>query len=189
MLYNQINYTKKKLLEQYESWMLKEILRNDCRSYLITFIWKANDYSDDLRKKIMNEDVTAFYSRLLRRAVRKPNSQNGISKRPFFIAATDFPFTKKDKKLRLVYINNGLHMHAVRVIPKNTRFNGKLKSHMRANIEHYMKYSRIHEINIKQIAKDGSFTGGYNLKSIRIGRCSLEDILILPKTTSEIHSN
>ncbi|MDK9697817.1 MAG: hypothetical protein OEL76_15660 [Siculibacillus sp.] len=169
--------------------MLKEILRNDCRAYLVTFMWKPNDYSEDLRMKIMKEDVTSFYSRLLRRAVRKPNSQDGIPKRPLFIAAHDFPFTKKDKKIRLVYINNGLHMHAVCVIPKSTRFNGRLKSHMKAHIDNYMKFSHFSEIHVRLIAKDGSFTGGYNLKTIRIGRATLDDILILPKTTSEMWTN
>ena len=187
-IYKQSIYKKKQLLEQYETWMLKEILRNDCRAYLVTFMWKPNDYSNDLRMKIMKEDVTSFYSRLLRRAVRKPNSQNGIPKRPLFIAAPDFPFTKKDKKIRLVYINDGLHMHAVCVIQKNTRFKGKLKSHIRRNIEHYMKYNQFADIHVRTIAKDGNFTGGYNLKSIRLGRCSLDDILVLPKTTSEMRT-
>ena len=83
-------------------------------------------------------------------------------------------------------MNDGLHMHAILGMPLKSRFkNETISMHVERKRHTYIK-TPLREIHFKPIEADMTKVTDYALKTIKRGTCRWEDILILPKSPSEL---
>jgi hypothetical protein len=99
----------------------------------------------------------------------------------------DFPVPKYEKQqLRDVTINNGLHWHGLiltnQLAPK---LPGKLDIHIKDNWKQYLVGS-IRTIGVEPITHRPEYVTGYGMKGLKRSAFSEDDILIFPRTVSEL---
>jgi len=101
----------------------------------------------------------------------------------------DFPVYKLGKtSIRGISINNGLHYQGISLAPPVSRFRSTLDQHFRHDQHKYIN-DKLARIEVQPITWDPDYVTDYVAKSIKRGRASDEDIIILPKTISELPSN
>ncbi len=101
----------------------------------------------------------------------------------------DFPVCKREKKsIEDVSINDGLHYGGIALTPPVSRFHTTLDAHFRNEQNRYVndKLARIH---VEPIEWNAAHAMDYVAKNYKRGRVSDEDIIILPKTRSELPSS
>ena len=161
---------------QYEGWNI----------YLVTFAFDHIPGKAATKLKIMQDSVGRFYSTLIKHVVRKPNSIYQMHKRPRMIAAPDYPVFKHQKiSLAEARVNDGLHMHAILGMPLKCRLKLPVSMHVDERRHAYIK-SPLRKIHFVSIEGDMEHVVDYALKSIKRGRCRWEDLLVLPKSASEL---
>src|SRR5262249_46305140 len=130
-----------------------------------------------------------FYGRLAKASVPKASSPTWSTFLPQIIFAPDLPVPKRSKVgLRDVTINNGLHWHGLALInPLALKFCEPLDVHVKQNLGKYLCGS-IREISIKPITHGPEYVTGYGMKSLK-SRFSIDEIVIFPRTVSELPSN
>jgi hypothetical protein len=166
---------------------LQERIKNDgWNPYFLTFMFRHLPGKKDTKLLSMEQAIIQFYSTLLTRMIRNPHSAFQQSQRPILIAAPDYPVFKHDKqKMSDIAINNGLHMHAMLAVPWQSRMKEDIISHLQRYNRLYIK-DPLKRIHISEIEDNFGRVGEYVFKSIKKGRCSWGDIVILPKDRSEI---
>ena len=100
----------------------------------------------------------------------------------------DLPVYKREKKsIEDVAINNGLHYGGIALTPPISRFQSTLDAHFAQHQDKYVneKLARIH---VQPITWDPDYVTDYAAKSFKRGRVSDADIIVLPKTISELPS-
>jgi len=130
--------------------------------------------------------VTRVYSTLLPRVVRNPRSRFTRDSRPLLFAVFDLPAVKHQKEnLQHELINNGLHMHGILIIPHKSRLKTDMVSHFEKHENIYVK-NRLRRLHVEAIHSRLDNIVDYVFKSVRNGKLDLDDILILPKASSEL---
>ncbi|WFR95715.1 hypothetical protein [Rhizobium tumorigenes] len=173
-------------LDAYLEWIETRI-QEDFEPYLLTFMFNPLNGSEAAVRAQMEHEVKRIYSRLLTRIVKKPN-KTPVDQMPLLIGCVDWPVPKLLKaSLKDVSLNGGMHMHALMLVPPTSR-SPLLMSQL---IE--LKYStfvtpggvlmRLHAVLIKD---NQAQTAAYALKSVQRGRLGDDDILILPRSHSEM---
>ena len=130
---------KLKLIYGYDDWIQTHI-DEGWSPYLLTFMFTP--LRGTLNSKIpqMKKEVENFYSKLLTRVVRRPNSS---CDKPALIASFDFPVAKRNKISTIdALVNDGLHVHAILLIPPKSRLRVPLAEHIESNHEVYLRDRR-----------------------------------------------
>jgi hypothetical protein len=136
----------------------------------------------------MQEEITIFYRKLITKVEREPRLNKNAHKLPRGVFFPDVPAYKRQKQgLRAVTVNDGLHMHGVLVIPEKSRLKVSLGEHV---LENYHKYRshKMYRIDVVPMDSRIVYTTDYAGKALKTPRFDQDDILILPKTTSELKS-
>jgi hypothetical protein len=109
---------------------------------------------------------------------------------PRVILAPDLPVPKHSKvQLRDVTINNGLHWHGlVMVNPLAPKLPGNLDVHINENRSKYLVGS-IRTIGVEPITHEPEYVTGYGMKGLKRSSFSTDDVLIFPRTVSELPTN
>jgi hypothetical protein len=140
------------------------------------------------RLKAMQDSVCRFYSTLVTRIVRNPNSIHQLHLRPRMLTAPDYPVFKHDKiRLRDATVNDGLHMHSILAVPLKSRLKEDVASHVQRKSRLYIKWP-LYSINFAAIENNTYGVTDYAMKIVKRGRCRWEDVFLLPKSVSELHS-
>ena len=136
----------------------------------------------------MKSEIERVNARLVTRFARNPRSRAEFKFLPRMILFPDLPVYKHEKKsIEDVSINNGLHYGGIALTPPVSRFHSTLEAHFNQDQDKYVneKLARIH---VTPITWDPDYVTDYVAKSFKRGRVSDEDIIILPKTISELPS-
>jgi len=134
----------------------------------------------------MNDALYRFYKTFLTRVIRNPHSAFHQDQRPLFFAAPDYPVPKHDKEwLSDIAINDGLHMHGILVVPLQSRLKKDLIGHIQQYRRLYLP-PPLRRIHIRGIEGNFGRVSDYICKSIKKGRNTWDDVIILPKNRSEI---
>ena len=182
------NEQSRALISGYIEIMDRKIRRFGWNAYLVTFMFKQIPGGKTARIKIISDTLHRFYSTLLTRIVRRPQSPFQLSERPLFITLPDYPVPKHDKqKLADITINDGLHMHAILAVPWESRLKQDVITHVDRYTRLYIK-EPLSRINIGLIEENLDRVGDYVFKSIKRSRCEWDDVIILPKSTSEVRN-
>ena len=134
----------------------------------------------------MKKEVENFCSKLLTRVVRRPNSS---CDKPALIASFDLPVAKRTKVSTIdAFVNDGLHVHAILLIPPKSRLRVPLAEHIESNHEVYLRDRwKLDRVDVQPFyTEESSRVVDYVMKSIKKGRLDYDDsVLILPRSSSE----
>ncbi len=156
--------------------------------YMLTLMFKPMKGSARAQMTGMNIIAEKVYARILTRLVKRPKNTN-LNEMPFWLSGHDWPVRKLDGwTVQDSAINDGLHLHAMVLVPPNARTGGKLSAIIEESPQAFlagpgMPLNRLHVIEIEKTVRQAA---GYALKSVKRGRLGAEDILVLPRHQSEI---
>jgi hypothetical protein len=183
-LYN--NHRIQQLLQAYGQ-SVHDHMAYGWHGYLLSFMFSQISGPDDDRMLEMKKHLGWFYGRLAKASVPKASHPIWSDFLPKVVLAPDFPVPKsKKQQLRDVTMNNGLHWHGlVLVNPLAPKLPGNLDVHINDNRGKYLVGS-IRTIGAEPITHDPEYVTGYGMKGLK-RRSFLEDeILIFPRTVSEL---
>jgi hypothetical protein len=178
------------IVEAINSWWSREMedraTLHGWNTYLVTFMFNHISGPSAVKLKLMQDSVCRFYSKLVTRVVRKPNSIHQLFNRPRMITAPDYPVYKHKKiGLQAAAVNDGLHMHSILAIPLKSRLKEDIASHVARKPFLYRKLP-LRSIEFRPVETDLFLVTDYIMKSVKRGRCRWEDVLFLPKSSSEL---
>ena len=154
-------------------------------AYILTFMFHHIGGSKASVLAQMRQEVERVYCQMLTRVVRAPKSPSQNGRLPIWIISPDYPVYKHEKKaLRDVAVNDGLHMSGVALIPPGSRLRQRLDHHLMDNKRLYIRpdhpLCRIHAV---PVSEKPEHVADYSLKSVKRGRTSSDDILVLTGDT------
>jgi hypothetical protein len=173
------------LVDGFGKW-IKQYFKDGWDTYLLTFMFNQLPGSQETQRDQMHEEITAVYSKLVTRVVRKPKSHKNTDFLPRGVFFLDKPAQKRQKqRIREVQVNDGLHMHGIVVLPPKTRLKVGLEKHFR---EHRSLYEtpKLYRIHVQPIDHSPVHTTGYAGKALKSRGCTEDDVLILPRSISEL---
>ena len=161
--------------------MVRERVNEGYVPYLATFTFYEIGGSEQHVAKIMKNEIERFFHLVTQRLiVRNATSPSHAWKSGLFIAAPDWPVRKLYRQTtRLIKPNDGEHFHALWLTPPVwlQRTNMPLDDYLSENQAH-----------IKPIVEDPEYVLGYILKALLRNRITPDDLLILPRATTETKS-
>jgi hypothetical protein len=173
------------ILDAFGAW-IKQHVKLGYDPYLLSFMFDHLPGSEQARIQQMHDQVTIFYRKLITHVERDPTLDKNAHKLPRGVFFPDVPAYKRKKQGLLdVTVNDGLHMHGVLVIPDKSRLKTSLDEHV---LENYHKYRshKMYRIDVVPMDARIVYTTDYAGKALKTPRFDQDDILILPKTTSEL---
>jgi len=175
------------VIQGYGTWV-NTFISEGWNAYLVTFMFKPLPGNRHAIINQMQRKVEAFYSTLVTRVVRYNRSKDLQHLLPRLIGAPDVPVFKHAKQsISDVCINDGLHFHAIVLIPKRCRLRVDLAQHVQDKYQAYVhKDGRLTRIDVQPITETPKKVTGYGLKAVKNGITPNDDILILPKSLSEL---
>jgi hypothetical protein len=135
----------------------------------------------------MFDEAERVYRTFVTRVVRRPLSHKSIGDLPIMITAPDFPVSKTNKPLAQVVLNNGLHLHAILLVPPRARLPIPAQEHFRQHQALYVRdRSRLDRVDVRPIENGVERAVEYVLKSLRRRRFTPDDLLLLPRALAEL---
>jgi hypothetical protein len=133
--------------------------------YRVTFMFRNISRSEDRKIEQMHREICRAYQKLATRAVRKPRSEKWAHLLPKGIFFPDVPGYKKSEfKVGEVSVNDGIHMHGVMVVPKQTRLKERLDLHFLRKRKLYVG-GKIYRIYAEPITSRAAFVTDYGGKA------------------------
>jgi hypothetical protein len=135
----------------------------------------------------MKKHLEWFYGRLAKASVPKPSIEKWSRFLPRVILAPDLPVLKHARgSLRDVTMNDGIHWHGLAMVhPSTPKLCEGLDLHIQKNLSRYLVGS-IREIDIEPITHTPQKVTGYGLKGLKRSLFSDDDVLIFPRSISEL---
>jgi hypothetical protein len=185
-MYNDHNITM--VIEAYGEW-IHEHMAYGWSGYFLSFMFDQMQGSEYDRMAEMKKTLGWFYGRLAKASVPKASSSKWSEFLPKAVLAPDFPVFKHSKQqLKDVIINNGLHWHGLVVVhPLTPKLREPLDLHIERNLSRYLA-GNIRNIGVRCITHEPEYVTGYGMKGLKRSSLSDDDILIFPRTVSELPS-
>ena len=166
--------------------LVEDHIKRGFEPYMLGFMFKLAMLNG--RSQTMRDEVNRVYSRFLTECVRNPWSKHNLNNRPVLIACPDWPVWKRNKKDQIKILPwEGAHWGGVLLVPPRNNLNVGVKDHFetvewKAYIRAGLPLSRIH---VEHISYQPQLATEYVLKSLRRRKCTPDDLLICPLSTSE----
>ena len=175
------------LIRGYQRW-IQDYINQGWRPYHISFMFHQLPGKQSSVLRQMRREIEGAYARLVTRFDRNPRSRAGFNFLPRMILFPDLPVYKHEKKsIEDVSINNGLHYGGIALTPPVSRFQSTLDAHFHQDQDKYVN-EKLARIYVEPITWDPDYVTDYAAKSFKRGRVSDADIVVLPKTISELPS-
>lgn len=173
------------LIKAWEAWISESIKDRNMRSYFITFQCRNMNCSDQLIMERMHKEMETFYGRLLVRAAKSRSLRRKHPPRMF--GAFDRPVNKKAVKQSATWlVNDGLHGHAMALMPVEGTFEGLLKKHIDERLNEYLRYMPyLISIDVLPIRETPERISNYFLKSIYRNRFSIDTVFVFPYSSAD----
>lgn len=135
----------------------------------------------------MRSEAERVYSSFLPRVVRRPLLPESADRLPIMIVAPDGPVGKRDKPLASVKINDGLHLHGLLLMPPTSRLPMPAHEHFRRHQARYVdERFKLERVDVRPVDHDVKRVVDYALKGLKRRRFPLDDLIVLPRTASEV---
>jgi hypothetical protein len=173
------------LIQAHAAWA-QEWLNQGWDGYLFTFLFNQLPGSRQAMVRQMHQQILRWYGRLATRTVRKTRSPAWIPFLPKGIFVPDLPVPKRSKQdIRDVSTNDGLHMHGIVVANRTRKLPETLDVHFEENLGTYLT-SKLRYIDVERITHDVLYVTDYGMKGLKRPTFSEDDILVLPRSLSEL---
>jgi len=164
------------------SQMIKTHIEIGSSAYLMTFMFDQMNGNERTRLAQMKHEIERVYSILINHSHRYRSMFSVRNRLPILIACPDYPVAKYDKQSKAdVMTNDGLHFHAILLMPPLSRLRDSIVEHFESKKHLYIN-GRLRRIDIRPITHDVDQVTDYVFKSLKNGRISDDDgeaILIL----------
>jgi hypothetical protein len=186
--WSDMNY-RAKIISSYANW-IQEFINIGWNGYLLTFMFNHIPGSINAKVWQMQREINNVYNKLVTRVVRKPRSPAWADLLPRALIVPDLPVAKKTKQdIRDISINDSLHHHGIFVIPPIRRMAEPLDIHFQEQKPLYFRGSdKLRNIDVQPIHYTPEKIVEYAMKSLKRGRFSSNQILVLPRAISELES-
>jgi hypothetical protein len=178
---------RKEIVVSLKRWLRQQIA-NGWNGYFLNFMFHQLSGNQAAVKCQMKDEVERFYAKIITRIIRNPRSSMASGKLPIFIGCPDLPVWKHEKvSLSKVTINDGLHFNGIFLLPAISRLKTGFRTHMHEHKRFYADGKRgLRRIQVERIRQAPGYVADYALKALKHGRISYDDLLILPKHSSEL---
>jgi hypothetical protein len=159
-------------------------------AWFLTFMFDQLLGSVQIHQLQMINEVQRVYSTFLTRVIRNPSRRSNQPRLPILIGSLDVPIYKRARiPFRDASVNEGLHAHAVLLVPAQSRLRESLPDHFRANDFLYRPFeSHLARIDARPIENTPERATSYVLKAIGNGRLEYDDsIIVLPRSATELN--
>jgi hypothetical protein len=178
-----------RIMEAYSDWVSR-LVAAGFQPYFLTFLGKNWPGGKRTAEGRLAKEVERVWRILLTRIIRRPH-EVGLTELPLLIGCPDLPVPKTAQKrttpLQYIVTNEGLHYHAVILIPPNSRMRVGLGVFIEEKqLIFASTNSQLIRVHCEPITDDPSYVVRYALKAIETLRLDYADVLILPKTSSEV---
>lgn len=177
----------------WQTWIAELIENRQWKVYFVTFMFMPLSGAEAAKIDQMGREVYRFYRIFITRVFRKPHQPQIQDRLPRLFAVPDRPVPKHEKQaLSDVVINDGLHVHAVVLIPKRSRLQIGLKRHVKDNMGLYLgNHGKLRRIDIRRVKRKGdaevaSKVSDYLLKSWWRSPALADQIIIFPRPSTEL---
>lgn len=179
--------TKQELIDGYIQ-IIEDRVAQGWKPYLVTMTFRPLPGSQRRILDQMLQDAERVYRRVLTRTVRNPRSDALYGKLPIWIVAPDYPVPKSAKKLlKDVVVNGGGHLHAMALDPPWSRLPDGLDEHFDDRQDLYVGPDYpLAQLQAKPIRTNLLYVGRYGFKAILRGLIDIEDLLLLPRSRTEL---
>lgn len=136
----------------------------------------------------MRREIEHVFTKFLTRVTRRPCSPASADRLPILIASPDRPVFKREKRsLRDVIVNGGLHAHGILLLPPVSRLRVPAEEYFRENQSAYVDAaSTLDRIDVRAIDMNPEIATDYALKALKTGRTDFDDLILLPRSVSEL---
>jgi hypothetical protein len=168
--------------------LITDRVRDGCSIHLVTFLFRQLPGQRGVVLTRMMDEVQRVYSTLLTRVVRRPRTAL-TDTMPVLVGVADLPVYKRDRESSpVVPCNDGLHLHALVMMPPSSRLNGSLADHFEANADMYAgPRSSIQRIDVRPVTHGHGRVVDYVFKTVLNRRLTYDEaVLVLPRTRGEL---
>lgn len=179
------------VLLAYGKW-IESFVEAGWQPHHVVFMFNPLSGSNAARWAQMSRGIEEVYGKILTRTHRVPNAARNRDRLPVLIAVPDFPVYKRDRdKLTDIKLNDGHHAHAIWVMPPVSRMQARgedLSGHFLNYGNRYTGKGRaLQRIRSERIYTRPAYVTDYAFKAIKTDRAADSDIIVLPRTRSEVH--
>lgn len=170
--------------------MVEERTAGGWETYMVTLMFNPLAGNENAKRQQMRRITENLYALLLTRFVRRPHN-TPIVEMPFWLASYDWPVRKLSGWTAAdSMINDGMHMHILAMIPPNGREGRRLTDVIANAPTSFLigKTAPLSRIHVMPIEKTLARAAAYTLKSVDRKRTTPEDVIILPRSKSELNS-
>jgi hypothetical protein len=177
--------TRLDLIKGYQEWV-RIYVDEGWKPYEISFMYQQLPGSRDSILEQMKQELYRINSKLVTRFHRDPRSRAGFECLPRMMLFPDLPVYKHQKKsIEDVSINDGLHYGGIALTPPISRCKTRLDRYFRNNHDDYLS-NKLARIFVEPITHAHDYVTDYVMKTIKSGRLSQDDVVILPRCISEL---
>ncbi|MGO6819812.1 hypothetical protein ACCS67_33990 [Rhizobium brockwellii] len=153
---------------------------------MLTLMFKDMKGSEASRRRLMTKVATDIYSDLLPRLIKRIKSKT-LMELPFFLGCVDWPVPKKHfKGLDGIHHNDGMHFGGLYLVPPIARTASNLMDIVERSRPVLMRSGLLTAIHVEPVSFNPEKATRYVLKSLERFRISNEEVLVLPRTRSEM---
>jgi len=156
--------------------------------YMVSFMFRLRALDGRFKDQMMRDEICRVYARFTTECLRYPWSEHNRDRKPKLFACPDWAVGKRRKKNRVFLLpDEGPHWGSILLVPPRNRLKTGVKDHFESDRrEAYIgPRSPLSRIHVEPISYGVELSTEYVLKSLVRRRCTSDDLLILPWSTSE----
>lgn len=160
-------------------------------AYMVAFMFNHLPGSEKPRIEQMTKEVERFYALFVTRVVRYPRRKSNFERLPRLFGLPEYPVPKSTfAKLETVSVNDGLHVQAILLVPRDSRLKNGAKNHIQDNLELYIgKHKKLRDIHLRRITETPERAAEYTFKWEKRNPRFADYTIILPRPASEVGSD
>jgi len=183
--YTAENATGPELVKGYQQWVT-QYTDEGWKPYEVSFMFNQLPGSQRAILEQMKQEIYGINSKLVTRFHRDPRSPAAFEHLPRMMLFPDLPVFKHAKKgIDDVALNDGLHYGGIALIPPVSRCRKDLKELFANDLSKYVVGS-LNRVHVEPVTHTEDYVTDYVMKTLKRGRLSRDDILVLPRTVSEL---
>ena len=159
------------------------------KPYLLSFMFEPLPGREDRKLQQMERLIENAYGIFVTRVVRNPASPTRRGTLPVWLCSPDLPVIKKHIKekqsLRDLRPNDGLHFHAILLLPPWSRIDD-VAAHFQHLRSTYLKVARLECVDVEPITETTMKVVDYTFKQNTKGRYDVGENFVLPRVRSEL---
>jgi len=164
--------------------MIRIRVRKGYEPYIMTFMFKHLPSNDHAAKSVMNAEISRVFRRFRTEVHRNPKSAFHRRQPLILLSCPDWPTLKSKKRQSLPSVQTSeIHSAGMLLIPPGNRLKCGIKEHFRIMAASYIRPNKpLARVHLKHVDTAPAYASDYTFKSVKSGRCSIDDLTIFLST-------